>query len=146
MIDFALTDEQRLLEQSVREWGAREIAPRIHALDREHRFDPDILAQMASRGLLGICVPPEYGGAGMDYISLGLACEELEYVDTSLRVIMSVHVGLNSLSLLTLGDGGPAPEIPRAAGAWGEDRQLWAHRGGCRKRRAGDQFGCGQDR
>ena len=103
MIDFALTDEQRLLEQSVREWGAREIAPRIHALDREHRFDPNILAQMASLGLLGICVPPEYGGAGMDYISLGLACEELEYVDTSLRVIMSVHVGLNSLSLLAWG-------------------------------------------
>ena len=103
MIDLELTEEQQLLERSVREWGAREVAPRIHDLDREHRFDPDILEQMASLGLLGLCLPPEYGGAGMDYVSLGLACEELEYVDTSLRVVMSVHVGLNSLSLLTWG-------------------------------------------
>ena len=103
MIELDLTSEQRLLEQAVREWGAREIVPRIHNLDREHRFDPDIVSQMASLGLLGICVPAKYGGAGMDYVSLGLACEELEYVDTSLRVILSVHVGLNSLSLLTWG-------------------------------------------
>ena len=48
-------------------------------------------------------MPQEYGGAGMDYISLGLVSEELEYVDTSLRVIMSVHAGLNCLSLLTWG-------------------------------------------
>jgi len=102
-MDFSFSDEHRLLEQSVREWGAREIAPRIKDLDREHRFDRDILPQMAKLGLLGISVPVQYGGAGMDYISLGLASEELEYVDTSLRVIMSVHAGLNCLSLLTWG-------------------------------------------
>src|SRR5438034_7788133 len=103
MIDFDLTEEQRLLEQSVREWGAREVAPRIHDLDREHRFDPNIFPQMAELGLLGASVPVEYGGAGKDYISLGIISEELEYVDTSLRVIMSVHAGLNCLSLLTWG-------------------------------------------
>ncbi len=79
------------------------MTPRIQELDREHRFDPTILPQMADLGLLGICVPQEYGGAGMDYVCLGLASEELEYIDTSLRVIMSVHVGLNSLSLLAWG-------------------------------------------
>jgi glutaryl-CoA dehydrogenase (non-decarboxylating) len=103
MIDFDLTEEQRLLEQTVREWARREVAPRIKELDRAHTFDPKILPQMAELGLLGISVPVEYGGAGMDYISLGLASEELEYVDTSLRVIMSVHAGLNCLSLLTWG-------------------------------------------
>ena len=103
MIDFELTEEHLLLEQTVREWGAREMAPRIHDLDRAHRFDPDILPQMAALGLLGVCIPTAYGGAGMDYVSLGLACEELEYVDTSLRVVMSVHVALNGLSLLTWG-------------------------------------------
>ena len=103
MINFDLTEEQLLLEQSVREWGAHEIAPRIRELDREHRFDPNILVQMAELGLLGICVPTQYGGSGMDYLSFGLACEEAEYVDTSLRVILSVHVGLNCLSLLTWG-------------------------------------------
>jgi glutaryl-CoA dehydrogenase (non-decarboxylating) len=103
MLDFDLTEEQRLLEQSVREWAAREVAPRIRELDREHRFDQNILPQMAELGLLGCSVPAEYGGAGMDYVSLGLISEELEYVDTSLRVIMSVHAGLNCLSLLTWG-------------------------------------------
>ena len=103
MVSFELTDDHRLLQQSVREWAAREVAPRIHDLDRAHQFDPHILTQMASLGLLGIAVPVEYGGSGMDYIALGLACEELEYVDTSLRVIMSVHAGLNSLTLLSWG-------------------------------------------
>jgi len=103
MINFDLTEEHRLIEQSVREWGAREIAPRIRELDREHRFDRNILPQMAELGLLGCSVPVEYGGAGMDYISLGLVSEELEYLDTSLRVIMSVHAGLNCLTLLSWG-------------------------------------------
>ena len=103
MIDLELTEEQRLLQHSIREWGAREIAPRIHELDRQHRFDRGILPKMASLGLLGISVPVEYGGAGMDYVSLGLACEELEYLDTSLRVIMSVHAGLNSLTVFAWG-------------------------------------------
>src|ERR1700676_2607168 len=104
MIDFSLSDEQRLLEGSVREWAAREVAPYIRDNDRQHRFDRErILGGMAKLGLLGVSVPPEYGGAGMDYICLGLASEELEYVDTSLRVIMSVHAGLNCLTLLTWG-------------------------------------------
>ena len=102
-MNFDLNEEQRLVEQSTREWAAKEVAPRIQQLDREHSFDRALFPKMAELGLLGISVPAEYGGAGMDYISLGLACEELEYVDTSLRVILSVHVGLNSLSLLAWG-------------------------------------------
>jgi glutaryl-CoA dehydrogenase (non-decarboxylating) len=104
MIDFSLTSEQRLLERSVREWAARDIAPYIRENDRQHRFDRErVLGGMAKLGLLGVSVPAEYGGAGMDYICLGLVSEELEYVDTSLRVIMSVHAGLNCLTLLTWG-------------------------------------------
>src|SRR3954453_9423340 len=103
MLNFELTDEQRLLEQSVREWAGREVGPRIRELDRTHTFDRGVFPQMAGLGLMGICVPEQYGGAGMDYVCLGLASEELEYVDTSLRVIMSVHVGLNCLSLLAWG-------------------------------------------
>jgi glutaryl-CoA dehydrogenase (non-decarboxylating) len=103
MLNLDLTEEQQLLEQSVREWGARAVAPRIHDLDRAHEFDRGLLPQMADLGLLGICVPQTYGGAGMDYLALGIASEELEYVDTSLRVILSVHVGLNCLTLLSWG-------------------------------------------
>src|SRR5215217_8230812 len=103
MLDFELTDEQRLLERTVRDWARTEVAPRIRELDRAHQFDRGVFPQMAELGLLGISVPVEYGGAGMDYTCLGLASEELEYVDTSLRVIMSVHVGLNCLTLLAWG-------------------------------------------
>ena len=103
MINFDLTEDHRLLESSVRDWAGREIAPRIRELDRAHKFDRAILPAMAELGLLGVCVPAALGGAGMDYIALGLASEELEYVDTSLRVILSVHVGLNSLTLLAWG-------------------------------------------
>src|SRR5262250_76215 len=119
MIDFTLTDEQRLLEQSVREWGAREVAPFIREHDRRHHFDRErVLGGMASLGLLGISVPQEYGGAGMDYVCLGLECEELEYVDTSLRVIMSVHAGLNCLTLLAWGSEAQKQKylVPQARG------------------------------
>jgi glutaryl-CoA dehydrogenase (non-decarboxylating) len=118
MLDFDLTEEQRLLEQSVREWGAREVQPRIKDLDREHRFDRNIFPQMADLGLLGASVPTEYGGAGMDYVSLGIISEELEYVDTSLRVIMSVHAGLNCLTLLTWGTEAQKQKylVPQAQG------------------------------
>ena len=119
MLNFDLNEDHRLLEQSVREWAGREVAPRIRELDRAHRFDPSILPQMASLGLLGISVPVEYGGTGTDYISLGIASEELEYVDTSLRVILSVHVGLNGLTLLSWGteDQKQRYLIPQAQGA-----------------------------
>jgi glutaryl-CoA dehydrogenase (non-decarboxylating) len=118
-MNFDLDEEHRLVEQSTREWAAREVAPRIQQLDREHTFDRTLLPRMAGLGLLGICVPPEYGGAGMDYISLGVACEELEYVDTSLRVILSVHVALNSLTLLTWGTEAQKQKylVPQAQGS-----------------------------
>src|SRR3954470_2158370 len=104
MIDFSLSEEHNLLAQSIREWGARDVAPFIRENDRRHHFDRDrVLGGMANLGLLGISVPQQYGGAGMDYIALGIISEELEYVDTSLRVIMSVHAGLNCLTLLAWG-------------------------------------------
>ena len=103
MLSFDLTDDHKLLQDSVREWTGGAVAPRIRELDRAHQFDRSLLPQMAELGLLGICVPSRYGGAGMDYVALGVASEELEYVDTFLRVILSVHVGLNSLTLLTWG-------------------------------------------
>src|SRR3954466_6171802 len=103
MIDFELTDDHKAIRQTVRDFAAKEVAPRIKELDEKQQFDRSILDKMAELNLLGVCIPEEYGGAGFDYISLGLVCEELEAVDTSLRVVMSVHTGLNSLTLLTWG-------------------------------------------
>jgi len=103
MIGFDLEEEQRAVEKMVRDWAAKTVAPRIHDLDREHRFERGFLKDLAAMGLMGVCIPEAYGGAGMDYIALGLVSEELEYVDTHLRVIMSVHVGLNSMTLMSWG-------------------------------------------
>jgi len=102
-MDFALTEEHQMVRKMVREFGEREIAPNIKEYDRKQEFDPGLLAKMGQQGLLGICIPVKYGGAGMDYISLAIACEELERVDSSARVVLAVHIGLNSLSLLQWG-------------------------------------------
>ncbi len=104
MIGFDLNEDQLSVERLVREFVAKEAAPTIAEDDANHHFDRSILEKMAGIGLLGICIPDEYGGAGFDYISLGLACEELEYCDTSLRVILSVHVALSSMTLLAWGN------------------------------------------
>ncbi|HYO99054.1 MAG TPA: acyl-CoA dehydrogenase family protein, partial [Pyrinomonadaceae bacterium] len=103
MIDFALTEDHESIRNTVREFAQKEVAPRIKELDEQQRFDRSILDKMAELNLLGVCIPEEYGGAGFDYIALGLVCEELEAVDTFMRVIMSVHTGLNSLTLYTWG-------------------------------------------
>jgi glutaryl-CoA dehydrogenase (non-decarboxylating) len=103
MIDFELSEDHKALVQAVREFAQGEVAPHIKEWDEKQHFEPSVLKKMAALNLLGVCIPEEYGGAGFDYISLGLVCEELEAVDTFLRVIMSVHTGLNSLTLYTWG-------------------------------------------
>jgi glutaryl-CoA dehydrogenase (non-decarboxylating) len=103
MIDFELTEDHKAIRQTVRDFARAEVAPRIKELDEKQQFDRSILDKMGELNLLGVCIPEEHGGAGFDYISLGLVCEELEAVDTFLRVVMSVHTGLNSLTLYTWG-------------------------------------------
>ena len=101
MLDLALTSDQEQLVATVREFCSREFAPRIAADDRAGRHDPEIFAKLASIGLPGVCFPQRYGGYGLDYLSLGLVCEELEYVDTVFRTVLSVHVGLVGMGLYT---------------------------------------------
>src|SRR4030042_1023974 len=102
-MDFGLGPDHEMVRRMVRDFAESEVAPTIRDWDRKHQMAPFVLPRMAELGILGICLPVRYGGQGMDYIALGLACEELEAVDTSLRVVMSVHVGLNSLGLLQWG-------------------------------------------
>jgi glutaryl-CoA dehydrogenase (non-decarboxylating) len=118
MIDFDLNDEHLAVETMVRDFANAEVTPHIQTNDANKHFDRSILSKMAELNLLGICIPEEQGGAGMDYIALGLACEELEYADTSLRVIMSVHVGLNTMTLLAWGNDDQKQRylVPQARG------------------------------
>ena len=103
MFGFQLSDDHDALVQTVREFAQKEVAPYIKEWDEKQEFHREIFDKMAELNLLGVCIPEQYGGAGFDYISLGLVCEELEAVDTFLRVAMSVHTGLNSLTLYTWG-------------------------------------------
>jgi glutaryl-CoA dehydrogenase (non-decarboxylating) len=102
-MDFTLTSEHLMVQKMVREFAQKEVQPTIKDWDRKQQMNPATLPRMAELGILGICIPVKYGGQGFDYISLGLVCEELEAVDTSLRVVMSVHMGLNSLAVLQWG-------------------------------------------
>jgi glutaryl-CoA dehydrogenase (non-decarboxylating) len=100
MIDLELSPENRLAQQTAREFADAEIRPNIREWDRAHHVDVPTFRKMGELGFLGAPIPEAYGGAGMDYVSLSLLCEELERADSAFRVIMSVHVGLNSLTLL----------------------------------------------
>ena len=103
MVDFALSEENRLVQQSARAFAEAEILPHIREWDEKGEVHREIFGRMAELGFLGAPLPQAYGGGGMDYISFALLCEELERADTAFRVVQSVHVGLNSLALLQWG-------------------------------------------
>jgi glutaryl-CoA dehydrogenase (non-decarboxylating) len=99
-VDFELSDEQRLLQDTVRQFVDDRVLPNAIQNDIDHRLDMGVIEGMAELGLLGIVVPEEYGGAGLDFVSEALACEEIERGEAAFRTLISVHVGLNSLSLV----------------------------------------------
>ena len=99
-MDFELTSEQRLLQDTVRAFVDERVLPNAVENDVNHHLDRSVIEGMAELGLLGIVIPEEYGGAGLDFIAEALACEEIERGEAAFRTLISVHVGLNSLSLL----------------------------------------------
>lgn len=101
MLDFAYTENQLMVRDMAREIASKVVTPTIREFDRSQKLNPELLPAMAEANLLGFCIPEQYGGLGTDYISLGLASEEMEYGDTSARVVLSVHIGLYSLPILT---------------------------------------------
>jgi alkylation response protein AidB-like acyl-CoA dehydrogenase len=102
-MDFSLSPEHQMTQKMVRDFAQKEIAPVIKEYDRKQEPIPFALKRMGELGILGLPFPVRYGGAGMDYIAWGLACEELEAVDTSLRVVMSVHTGLCGMTIFQWG-------------------------------------------
>src|SRR5690606_35821084 len=99
-MNFEFSEEQKMLRATVRDFVDKEIMPYIAEWDRKGEFDPNIFNRLRDLGLMGVCIPEEYGGAGMDYNSLAIVCEELERGDTAFRTAVSVHTGLNSMTLL----------------------------------------------
>ncbi len=102
-MDFSLSAEHELIRESAFKFGQKHIVPGIAERDRHSKSDRATLDDMGASGLLGVSIPEAYGGSGTDYISLGIVCEELERADTSARVVMSVHSGLHSLTILQWG-------------------------------------------
>lgn len=102
-MDFALTKEQQLIAQSVAEFADREVAPKVAAYDEAEEFPRDLVDQMTDLGLMGMMVPEKYGGGGTDTVSYTLAMEEINRVDASLGVIMSVNNSLVCDPILQFG-------------------------------------------
>jgi glutaryl-CoA dehydrogenase (non-decarboxylating) len=103
-VDFGLTAEQREVQDTVRRFVDERILPNAIENDLNHHLDLGVIEGMAELGLLGIVVPEEHGGAGMDFVCEALACEEIERGEAAFRTLISVHVGLNSLALLRYAD------------------------------------------
>lgn len=102
-MNFDFSEEQMLLRKTVRKFVTEEIEPYIAKWDAEGQFDARIWHRLAELGLMGVCVPEKYGGVGMDYNSLAIVCEELERGDTAFRTAVSVHTGLNCMTLMQWG-------------------------------------------
>lgn len=101
---FGLSEEQKAVRNMVRDFTEKEILPYIQEWDAKGHFEMSIIEKLADLGLMGVCIPEQYGGAGMDYNTLAIVCEELEYGDTAFRTAVSVHTGLNSMTLLQWGN------------------------------------------
>jgi butyryl-CoA dehydrogenase len=102
-MDFELTDEQRLIKETARDFTDNEIVLQSRENARNHHFDVDLVRKVAAQGYLGAIVPTEYGGAGLDYLSYGLIVEEIGRGDSAIRTVISVQTSLVCSGILKWG-------------------------------------------
>ena len=102
-MDFELTDEQRLIKDTAREFTDKEIVKQSRENARNHHFDVEMVGKVAAQGYLGAIVPTEYGGAGLDYLSYGLIVEEIGRGDSAIRTVISVQTSLVCSGILKWG-------------------------------------------
>jgi alkylation response protein AidB-like acyl-CoA dehydrogenase len=102
-MEFELTPDQRQIQGLARELAEAEIAPNAAAWDREHRFPDELYPKLGDLGLMGTCVPEEYGGAGADFLSYVLVLEELSRADAGVGVTVAVHTSAATLPILAFG-------------------------------------------
>jgi short/branched chain acyl-CoA dehydrogenase len=102
-LNFDLGEERELLRRTVREFAESEIASVAEQLDREHRFPYEIVGRLAELGMMGIPIPEEHGGAGLDTLSYALAIEELARVDSSVAITVAAHTSLGTMPILLFG-------------------------------------------
>jgi alkylation response protein AidB-like acyl-CoA dehydrogenase len=102
-MDFDLTDEQRLIRETARDFAEGEIVPRARDNDRKAHFDLELVRKIAAQGYLGAIVPQQYGGAGLDYLSYGLVVEQIGRACSSMRTVVSVQTSLVCSAILRWG-------------------------------------------
>ena len=114
-MDFELTDEQRLISETAREFADNEIVPRVRENDRAARFDRELASKLGEVGYLGAPVAEEYGGRGLDYIGYGLIVEEVGRADSSARTVVSVQTSLVAGSIERWGTEEQKQQLAAAA-------------------------------
>jgi alkylation response protein AidB-like acyl-CoA dehydrogenase len=102
-VDFELTPEQREIQALAKDFAQAEIEPHAADWDREHRFPTELYPKLAELGLMGVCAPEEYGGAGADFVSYMLVLEELSRADAGVGVTVAVHTSAVTLPILRFG-------------------------------------------
>src|SRR5207302_6532024 len=102
-MDFELTQDQREIQALTREFARAEIEPHAAEWDRDHHFPRELFTKLAELGLMGACVPEEYGGAGADFLSYILVLEELSRADAGVGVTVAVHTSAVTLPILGFG-------------------------------------------
>ena len=115
MIDFELTDEQRLIRETARDFTDGEIVPRARDNDRNEHFDTELVQKMADIGFLGAIVPEEYGGRGVDYRTYGLIVEQVGRGCSAMRTVVSVVTSLVCSSIVRWGIRGAEEGVAAAA-------------------------------
>jgi alkylation response protein AidB-like acyl-CoA dehydrogenase len=124
-MESELSEHHRLLRQSVRDFARAEIAPHAQRWDREERFPMELVPRLAAMGLLGIRIPEEYGGSGMDTVSYAICVEEIARVDGSIALTVASHNGLGTGHVLAFGSSELKRKyLPKAAA--GEWLAAWA--------------------
>jgi len=102
-MDFELSADQREIQALARDFAREQIEPNASEWDREHFFPRPVFAQLAELGLMGVCIPEEYGGAGADFLSYILVLEQISRADAGVGVTVAVHTSAVTLPILTFG-------------------------------------------
>src|ERR1700756_3979715 len=119
-MDFSLSEHHALLRKTVRDFARTEVLPHARKWEKEERFPKEIVPRLAELGLLGIRIPEEYGGSGLDVTSYAICVEEIAKIDSSLALTGASHKGLGAGHILALGNEQQKKgSLPKAAtGEW----------------------------
>ena len=120
LLDQQLTEEERMVRDAAAVYAQEKLTPRVLEAFRNERTDPSIFREMGELGMLGATIPPEYGGAGLNYVSYGLIAREIERVDSGFRSMMSVQSSLVMLPIYEFGTEAQKQKyLPKlATGEW----------------------------